>query len=114
MNKGLILVHSCCIYMYNIHMYNVHVQRTCTLHVGVQLLWGTSNLFAAPAYMLGASTSPEAHVFATAAAQVKKGMGITHKLGGCGFGGLPLHTHTHTHTHIHTQTERERRERTMA
>ena len=36
--------------------------------------------------MLGASTSPEAHVFAMAAAQVKKGLEITKKLGGAGFG----------------------------
>ena len=36
--------------------------------------------------MLGASTSPEAHVFAMAAAQVKKGLEVTKKLGGAGFG----------------------------
>ena len=38
--------------------------------------------------MLGASTSSEAHVFATAAAQVKKGLEITNKLGGSGFGKI--------------------------
>ena len=40
---------------------------------GVKLLWGTANLFSHPRYMCGASTNPDAHVFAYAAAQVKKG-----------------------------------------
>jgi xylose isomerase len=35
--------------------------------------------------MLGAATSPNADVFAYAAAQVKKAMEITHRLGGAGF-----------------------------
>lgn len=48
----------------------------------VKLLWGTANLFSNPRYMHGASTSPNADVFAYAAAQVKKAMEITKELGG--------------------------------
>ncbi|XP_041359789.1 LOW QUALITY PROTEIN: xylose isomerase-like [Gigantopelta aegis] len=47
---------------------------------GVKLLWATSNLFAHPRYMNGASTNPDAHVFACAAAQVKKCMEVAKKL----------------------------------
>ncbi len=39
---------------------------------GIKLLWGTANLFSNRRYMHGASTSPNADVFAYAAAQVKK------------------------------------------
>ena len=49
---------------------------------GVKLLWGTANLFSNPRYMAGAATNPDAHVFAYAAAQVKKALEITHELGG--------------------------------
>jgi len=49
---------------------------------GVKLLWGTANLFSHPRYMNGASTNPDSHVFAYAAAQVKKAIEVTHKLGG--------------------------------
>jgi hypothetical protein len=49
---------------------------------GIKCLWGTSNLFSHPRYANGAATNPDAHVFAYAAAQVKKAMEITHKLGG--------------------------------
>jgi len=49
---------------------------------GVKLLWGTANLFSNPRYMCGASTNPDAHVFAYAAAQVKKALEITQELGG--------------------------------
>eukprot|EP00916_Digyalum_oweni_P027572 GHVL01045097.1.p1 GENE.GHVL01045097.1~~GHVL01045097.1.p1 ORF type:complete len:442 (+),score=25.31 GHVL01045097.1:323-1648(+) len=48
---------------------------------GVKLLWATCNLFAHPRYMNGASTNPDAHVFAFAAAQVKKGLDVAKKLG---------------------------------
>ncbi|MEP6662464.1 MAG: xylose isomerase, partial [Verrucomicrobiota bacterium] len=37
---------------------------------GIKLLWGTANLFSHPRYMHGAATSPNADVFAFAAAQV--------------------------------------------
>jgi xylose isomerase len=49
---------------------------------GVKLLWGTANLFSNPRYMCGAATNPDAHVFAYAAAQVKKALEATKELGG--------------------------------
>ena len=49
---------------------------------GVRLLWGTANLFSNPRYMCGAATNPDAHVFAYAAAQVKKAIDVTKELGG--------------------------------
>jgi len=54
-----------------------HQQRT-----GVKLLWGTANLFGNPRFMAGASTNPDPEVFAYAAAQVKKALDVTKKLGG--------------------------------
>jgi xylose isomerase len=54
-----------------------HMQRT-----GVKLLWGTANLFSHPRYMAGAATNPDPEVFAYAAAQVKKALETTHRLGG--------------------------------
>ena len=52
---------------------------------GVKLLWGTANLFSNPRYMNGASTNPDSHVYAYAAAQVKKAMEVTVELGGIGY-----------------------------
>jgi xylose isomerase len=52
---------------------------------GVQLLWGTANLFSHPRYMHGAATSCNADVFAYAAAQVKKALEVTHELGGVNY-----------------------------
>jgi len=49
---------------------------------GVKLLWGTANLFSNPRFMNGASTNPDAQVFAYAAAQVKKALEVTLELGG--------------------------------
>ena len=49
---------------------------------GVKLLWGTANLFSNPRYMCGGATNPDAHVFAYAAAQVKKALEVTQELGG--------------------------------
>ena len=49
---------------------------------GIKLLWGTANLFSNPRYMHGAATSPNADVFAYAAAQVKKAIEVTMELGG--------------------------------
>lgn len=49
---------------------------------GIRLLWGTANLFTNPRFMHGAATSPNADVFAFAAAQVKKAIEVTHELGG--------------------------------
>jgi xylose isomerase len=54
-----------------------HMERT-----GVRLLWGTANLFSHPRYMAGAATNPDPDVFAYAAAQVKKALEVTHRLGG--------------------------------
>ena len=52
---------------------------------GVNLLWGTANLFSNPRYVHGAATSPNADAFAFAAAQVKKALEITKELGGQGY-----------------------------
>jgi len=52
---------------------------------GVQLLWGTANLFSHPRFVHGASTSSNADVFAYAAAQVKKALEVTHQLGGINY-----------------------------
>jgi xylose isomerase len=49
---------------------------------GIKLLWGTANLFSNPRYMCGGATNPDAHVFAYAAAQVKKALEATKELGG--------------------------------
>jgi xylose isomerase len=54
-----------------------HMGRT-----GVRLLWGTANLFSHPRYMAGAATNPDPEVFGYAAAQVKKALEITQRLGG--------------------------------
>lgn len=48
-------------------------------------LWGTANCFNNPRYMHGAATSCNADVFAFAAAQVKKALEITVRLGGTGY-----------------------------
>ncbi|MBQ2758834.1 MAG: xylose isomerase [Clostridia bacterium] len=50
-----------------------------------KLLWGTANCFNNPRYMHGAGTAPNADVFAFAAAQIKKALEITVKLGGNGY-----------------------------
>ncbi|MBM3216793.1 xylose isomerase, partial [Candidatus Poribacteria bacterium] len=52
---------------------------------GVNLLWGTANLFSNPRFMHGAATSCNADVFAYAAAQVKKALEVTHELGGANY-----------------------------
>lgn len=52
---------------------------------GVKLLWGTSNMFSHPRFTHGAATNPDAHVFAYAAAQVKKAMELTKELGGANY-----------------------------
>ncbi|UUX35367.1 xylose isomerase [Fundicoccus culcitae] len=49
---------------------------------GVKLLWNTANMFTHPRYMNGAASSNNADVFAYAAAQVKKGLDLSKKLGG--------------------------------
>lgn len=49
---------------------------------GIKLLWNTANMFSHPRYNNGAASSNNADVFAYAAAQVKKGLDISKKLGG--------------------------------
>ncbi|MCQ2433978.1 MAG: xylose isomerase [Oscillospiraceae bacterium] len=52
---------------------------------GKKLLWGTAKCFDHPRYMHGAGTSPSADVFAYAAAQIKKALEATVRLGGTGY-----------------------------
>lgn len=52
---------------------------------GVQLLWGTANVFSNPRYMNGASTNPDFNVLANAAVQVKNAMEATIALGGTNY-----------------------------
>jgi xylose isomerase len=49
---------------------------------GVQLLWGTANLFTHRRYMNGAATNPDFQVVSFAAAQVKAALDATIRLGG--------------------------------
>lgn len=49
---------------------------------GIKCLWGTTNAFSHPRFAHGASTSPNADVYAFAAAQVKKALEITQRLQG--------------------------------
>jgi xylose isomerase len=60
------------------------LQETQKAH-GKQLLWGTACLFAHPRYAQGAATSPNLEVYAYAAAQVRKAIEGTHRLGGLGY-----------------------------
>ncbi len=50
-----------------------------------KVLWGTANLFSNPRYRHGAGTACSADVFAFAAAQIKKAIELTVKLGGEGY-----------------------------
>jgi xylose isomerase len=52
---------------------------------GIQLLWGTANVFSDPRYMNGAATNPNFHVLTHAAAQVKAAMDATVELGGANY-----------------------------
>jgi xylose isomerase len=52
---------------------------------GVQLLWGTANLFSNRKYMNGASTNPDFLVLTHAASQVKAAIDATIDLGGSGY-----------------------------
>ena len=49
---------------------------------GLELLWGTANVFSHPRYMNGASTNPDFDVVAHAGAQVKAALDATVALGG--------------------------------
>ncbi len=52
---------------------------------GIQCLWGTANMFSNPRFVNGAGSSNSADVFCFAAAQVKKALELTMKLGGTGY-----------------------------
>ena len=52
---------------------------------GIKCLWGTANMFSNPRFMNGAGTTNSADVFCFAAAQVKKALELTVKLGGKGY-----------------------------
>ncbi len=54
-----------------------HQQRT-----GIQLLWGTANLFSHRRFMSGAASNPDPAVFAMAALQVRDALEATQRLGG--------------------------------
>ncbi len=63
----------------------VEVLKEEQTRTGIKLLWGTACLFINPRFLHGAATSPNAEVFAYAAAQVKKAIEVTHELGGEGY-----------------------------
>lgn len=52
---------------------------------GIRCLWGTANMFNNPRFMNGAGSTNDANVYCFAAAQIKKAMDITVKLGGRGY-----------------------------
>jgi len=60
----------------------VALAKSLQKETGIKLLWGTANLFSSPIYSQGAGTSPNAHVMAYAAAQVKNAIDATNELGG--------------------------------
>lgn len=60
----------------------VEYAKVLQKETGVKLLWGTANLFSNPIYSQGAATSPNAKIFAMAAAQVKNAIDATKELGG--------------------------------
>src|SRR5262249_7806372 len=63
----------------------VKVLKEEQARTGIKLLWGTANLFSNPRFVHGAATSPNADVFAYAAAQVKKALEVTKELGGVNY-----------------------------
>ncbi|MFV0466210.1 MAG: xylose isomerase [Lachnospiraceae bacterium] len=52
---------------------------------GISLLWGTANMFSNPRFMNGAGSTNSADVYCFAAAQIKKALECTVKLGGKGY-----------------------------
>ncbi len=52
---------------------------------GIKCLWGTANMFSNPRFMNGAGSTNSADVYCFAAAQIKKALDITVKLGGKGY-----------------------------
>lgn len=51
----------------------------------IRCLWGTANMFSNPRYMNGAGSTNSADVYCFAAAQIKKALELTVKLGGRGY-----------------------------
>ena len=51
----------------------------------IKCLWGTANMFSNPRFMNGAGSTNSADVYCFAAAQIKKALDITVKLGGRGY-----------------------------
>ena len=52
---------------------------------GVQLLWGTANVFSDPRYMNGAATNPDFNVVSNVAVQIKNAIDATIALGGTNY-----------------------------
>ena len=52
---------------------------------GIKCLWGTANMFSNPRFMNGAGSTNSADVYFFAAAQIKKALDLTVKLGGKGY-----------------------------
>ncbi len=52
---------------------------------GIKCLWGTANMFSNPRFMNGAGSTNSADVYCFAAAQIKKAIELTVKLGGKGY-----------------------------
>jgi xylose isomerase len=67
--------------VYTIANYLSDLQKS----TGIKLLWGTANNFSQKMFMSGAATSPNADVFAIAAAKVKTAIDCTIQLGGMGY-----------------------------
>src|SRR3954469_3078673 len=63
----------------------VKVLKEEQARTGIKLLWGTANLCSTPRFVHGAAPSPNADVFAYAAAQVKKALEVTRELGGVNY-----------------------------
>ena len=52
---------------------------------GIKCLWGTANMFSNPRFMNGAGSTNDINVYCFAAAQIKKALELTVKLGGKGY-----------------------------
>lgn len=63
----------------------VKLAKSLQRDTGIKLLWGTSNCFSNGRFTHGAGTNPDPHVFAWAAAQIKKAMECTQALGGANY-----------------------------
>ena len=62
-----------------------YIKEKMAKYPNIKCLWGTANCFNNPRYMHGAGTAPNADVFAFAAAQIKKAIECTVKLGANGY-----------------------------